>query len=248
MCAGAFSHYGAGVPLGGQLYTIAQKLTAEFVGTFAFVLIGAGSVCADEFLRAAGQPSIGPLGIALAYGLTYAIMASVLGHISGGHFNPAVTLGYWATKRQGSFSSLAYVVVQLLGGIVAAFLLKWTVPEAVWRPVAMGTPDLAADLMRGPGMWLEGTLTFLLVFVIFAASVDPRGAFRTIAGFGAGLTITVAMLLDAPFTGAALNPARVLGPAMASHHWTNHGVYWVAPMLGGLFAAFAYETILLKDA
>jgi len=102
--------------------------------------------------------------------------------------------------------------------------------------------------MRGPGMWLEGTLTFLLVFVIFATSVDPRGAFRTIAGFGAGLTITVAMLLDAPFTGAALNPARVLGPALAAHHWTNHGVYWVAPMLGGLFAAFAYETILLKDA
>jgi len=132
VCAGAFgSPRRVTRSVGASLYTIAQKLTVEFVGTFAFVLSGAGSVCADEFLRAAGQPSIGPLGIALAQGLTYAIMASVLGHISGGHFNPAVTLGYWATKRQGSSSSLAYVAVQVLGGIVAAYLLKWTLPEAI---------------------------------------------------------------------------------------------------------------------
>src|SRR6202035_2682979 len=107
------------------MYNRPQKLVAEFVGTFALIFFGAGSICADQFLRSSGQPAgIGLLGIALAHGLAIGIMVTALGHISGGHFNPAVTIGFWVTRRISTFDTLAYWVAQLGGGIVAAYLLR----------------------------------------------------------------------------------------------------------------------------
>jgi glycerol uptake facilitator-like aquaporin len=122
-------------------------------------------------------------------------------------------------------------------------------PDSVWRAVQLGTPDLAADLIsRTQGMLLEGVMTFLLVFVVFATAADPKGAFNKIAGFAIGLTITMDILLGGPFTGAAMNPARALGPALAAHHWANHGVYWVGPLLGGVIAGFLYDWAFLREA
>jgi MIP family channel proteins len=227
------------------LYSLPQKLFAEFTGTFTLIFVGAGSICADQYLRAAGQGAVGILGIAAAHGLAIAIMISALGHISGGHFNPAITLGFWVTKKLGTIASFLYWVAQLLGGITGAYLLKLTIPEAIWRPVAMGTPDLASDITRLPAMGLETVMTFLLVFVVFATTVDPEGAFNTIAGFAIGLTISIDILVGGPFTGAAMNPARAFGPALASHHWTNHGVYWIGPLFGGLLAAWIYDSFFL---
>jgi MIP family channel proteins len=228
------------------LHSLPQKLFAEFIGTFTLIFIGAGSICADQYLRAAGQAGVGILGIAAAHGLAIAIMVSALGHISGGHFNPAITLGFWVTKKLGTIASFLYWVAQLLGGIAGAYLLKATIPEAVWRPVAMGTPDLASDITRVPGMGLETVMTFLLVFVVFATAVDPEGAFNKIAGFAIGLTISIDILVGGPFTGAAMNPARAFGPALASHHWTNHGVYWIGPLFGGLLAGWIYDSFFLR--
>jgi aquaporin Z len=227
------------------MYTSFQKFVAEFIGTFALIFFGAGSICADRYLQGSGG-GIGLVGIALAYGLAMAIMVSALGHISGGHFNPAVSIGFWVTKRIGTLEVFLYWAAQVLGGIAAAFLLKAVIPEETWRAVALGTPELVRDFPRLTAMTLEAVATFFLVLVVFATAVDERGSFRAIAGFGIGLTITLGFLVVGPFTGAALNPARAFGPALASSHWTNQGVYWIGPLAGGFVAGLLYDSLYLK--
>jgi MIP family channel proteins len=228
------------------MYTILQKLTAEFIGTFALIFFGAGAICADQFLHGAG--SLGLFGIAAAHGLSIAIMVSALGHVSGGHFNPAITIGFWVTKRVSTLDVVLYWIAQLAGAIAAAFLLKAVIPEDTWRAVALGTPELVRDFSRLSGMVLEAITTFFLVLVVFATAVDEKGAFRSIAGFGIGLTITIGIMVAGPFTGAALNPARAFGPALAANHWASHGVYWVGPLAGGFLAGLFYDSLFLKKA
>jgi aquaporin Z len=226
------------------MYNTPQKLTAEFIGTFALIFFGAGAICAEQFLHGAG--GAGLFGIAIAHGLAIAIMISALGHISGGHFNPAVTIGFWVTKRFSTLDVVLYWAAQLAGAVAAAFLLKALIPEDAWRAVALGTPDLARDFSRLSGMILEAVTTFFLVLVVFATAVDEKGAFRSIAGFGIGLTISLGILVAGPFTGGALNPARAFGPALAASHWVNHGVYWVGPLAGGFVAGLLYDSLYLK--
>jgi MIP family channel proteins len=230
------------------MYNTSQKLVAEFIGTFALIFIGAGSICADQFLKTANQGGVGLLGIAVAHGLAIGIMVSAVGHISGGHFNPAVTIGFWVTRKMGTLEALGYWIAQLAGAIAAAYLLRAVVPEDTWRAVALGTPDLARDFTRSTGLIVEAILTFFLVFVVFATAADERGAFGKIAGFAIGLAITMDILMGGPLTGAAMNPARTFGPALAAKHWTNHSVYWVGPLAGGVVAAWLYDSIFLKKA
>jgi MIP family channel proteins len=230
------------------MYNKPQKLVAEFVGTFALIFFGAGSICADQYLKIAGSGGLGLLGIAVAHGLAIGIMISAFGHISGGHFNPAVTIGFWVTRKLSTFDSLLYWVAQLAGGLAAAYLLRAVVPDETWRAVWLGTPGLARDFLPTSGIILEAVMTFFLVIVVFATAVDERGAFNKIAGFGIGLTITMDILTGGPLTGAAMNPARAFGPAVAAHYWRNHGVYWVGPLIGGVVAGWLYDTLFLKRA
>ena len=226
------------------MYNTSQKLVAEFLGAFALVFFGAGAICADHYLQGSG--GVGLLGIALAHGLAIAIMVSAIGHVSGGHFNPAVTIGFWVTKRINTLDTIAYWIAQLAGAAAAAFFLRAVIPAEIWRAVALGTPDLARDFPRSAGMSLEALGTFFLVFVVFATAVDEKGAFRSIAGFGIGLIISLDILVMGPLTGAAVNPARAFGPALASSHWANHGVYWVGPLAGGFVAGLLYDSLYLK--
>jgi MIP family channel proteins len=228
------------------MYTTFQKLVAEFIGTFALVFFGVGSICVDRHLQSSG--GIGLLAIALAHGLAIAIMVSAFGHVSGGHFNPAVSIGFWVTKRIGTLDAFLYWAAQILGGIAAAFLLRSVIPEETWRAVSLGTPALLRDFPVVSAMILEAVTSFFLVLVVFATAVDERGAFRAIAGFGIGLTITLGILAIGPYTGGALNPARAFGPALASHHWTNQGVYWIGPLAGGFLAGLLYDSLYLKKA
>ncbi len=228
------------------MYGKSQKLFAEFVGTFTLIFIGAGSICAARFLNTTNQVSLGLLGIAAAHGLAIGIMVTALGHISGGHFNPAVTIGFWVTRRLSSMDTILYWIAQLAGATAAAYMLRWLIPEETWKAVQLGAPDLARDLTRFQGMAIEGVLTFFLVFVVFATAVDPRGAFNKIAGFAIGLTITMDILMGGPFTGAAMNPARAFGPELAARFWHNAGVYWVGPLLGGVVAGSIYDVFYLK--
>ena len=230
------------------MYSKPQKFFAEFAGTFALIFFGAGSICADQLLKSTNQGSLGLLGIAVAHGLAIGIMVSAIGHISGGHLNPAVTIGFWVTRRISTFGALLYWVSQLAGAIAAAYLLRAVIPDDTWRAVALGTPDLARDFSRTAGMVVEGVMTFFLVFVVFATAADERGAFGKIAGFAIGLTVTMDILMGGPLTGAAMNPARAFGPALAAQHWVNHGVYWVGPLLGGVMAGWLYDTLYLKKA
>jgi len=226
------------------MYNITQKLVAEFIGTFALIFFGAGSICAYQYLHS--NADLGLLGVALAHGLAIGIMVSALGHISGGHFNPAVTIGIWVTKRLSTVDAALYWVAQLAGGPAAAFLLKIVVPDDTWRAVALGTPELARDFPVWAGMSLEAVTTFFLVLVVFATAVDEKGAFKSIAGFGIGLIISLGILVAGPFTGGALNPARAFGPALAATHWAHHGVYWIGPLAGGFLAGLIYDGLYLK--
>jgi len=229
------------------MYSKPQKLVAEFIGTFALIFFGVGSICADQYLHTIGQGGLGWLGIALAHGLAFAIMVTALGHISGGHFNPAISLGFWVTRKLSTFDMLAYWVAQLAGGIAGAYLLR-LLPVDIWSAVQLGAPDLASGVSRANGMIFEGIMTFFLVLVFFATMVDERSAHNRVAGFATGLTITTAALFGGPFTGAAMNPARAFGPALAASHWANHGVYWIGPLAGGLVAGWLYDTFFLKRA
>ena len=231
------------------MYSLGQKLFVEFTGTFTLVLAGAGCICADQYLRANGQSNVGLLAIASASGLAMGVMVSTVGHISGGHFNPAITAGFWVTRRLGTMKALFYWIAQLLGALAAAFLLISVIPESVWRPVALGTPDLVpiTDFTRMHAMILEAVLTFVLVFVFFATMVDGGKLSNGLAGLTVGLTVAIGMLVAYPFTGAALNPARAFGPALVARHWSNHGVYWVGPLFGGVLAGVVYDRFFLRD-
>lgn len=228
------------------MYSFPQKLFAEFLGTFAFVLIAIGAICADQYLRAANQGGLGTLGIALASGLAVAAMTAALVHISGAHFNPAITIGLWVTRRLGTVQSVLYCAAHLVGALAAAYLAKWVLPETAWGPAELGTPILTPDLTRIHAMAVEAALTFLLVIVILATTIDARNSSGGAAGIAVGLAYTIGILFGYPFTGGAMNPARVFGPALASHHWANHGVYWVGPLFGGIIAAFLYDRVFLR--
>jgi MIP family channel proteins len=226
------------------MYNLGQKLTAEFLGTFALVFFGAGAACVDWYPHASN--AIGLLGIALASGLAFAIMVTALGHISGGHFNPAITISFWVTKRLNTLDTVAYWIAQLAGAAAAAFLLKVIIPEDTWHAVALGTPMFAHDFTRLNGIILEGVSTFFLVLVVFSAAVDERCLFRPVAGFAGGLSLTLGIIVAGPFTGGALNPARDFGPAFATSHWQNWGIYWVGPLAGGFLAGILYDSLFLK--
>lgn len=228
------------------MYNLAQKLTAEFLGAFALVFFGCGAVCVDFHLRGTG--GLGQLGVALAFGLAIAVMVSALGHISGGHFNPAITIGFWVTKRLSTLDTLSYWGAQLVGATAAAFLLRLIIPEETWHNVALGAPELMRDFPSWAGLALEATTTFFLVLVVFATAVDERGASRSVAGFVIGLTITLGILVAGPFTGGALNPARAFGPALAAHHWLNQLIYWVGPLGGGFLAGLLYDSLFLRES
>ncbi|HEY3108022.1 MAG TPA: MIP/aquaporin family protein [Chloroflexota bacterium] len=213
---------------------------AELVGSFAFFFIGAGAICSDAYTRG----GVGLVGVALAHGLILSVMISALGAISGGHFNPAVTIAFLVTGRIPTAQAVAYVVAQLVGGTIAGLLLRAifaaVFPEAVIGPAHLGTPGLARDVSFGTGVLVEAVLTFFLLLAIYGTAVDERAP-RSIAGFGIGLTVGLDILMGGPLTGAAMNPARTFGPAVAAQFWDNHLVYWIGPIVGAVIAALLYE-------
>lgn len=213
-----------------------RRGVAEAIGTFALVFVGMGSIA---FFQAGGL-----VGVALAHGLAIAIMASAVGHISGAHFNPAVTLAFLVTRRIAPGLAVVYWLAQLTGAVVAVLALRATYPDRA--DLDAGVPVLADAVGAGSGVALEAILTFLLVWVIFATAVDPGGAFKSIAGLAIGLTITIDILAAGPLTGAAMNPARALGPELVQGVWDDFWVYLVGPPLGAALAALAYDWLYLR--
>jgi aquaporin TIP len=211
-----------------------HRAVAEFIGTFALVFIGVGAIVAEA----------GLVGIALAHGLVIAVMASAVGHISGGHFNPAVTFGFLITRRMAPRLAGVYWGAQLAGAVAAALMLRAIYPDAA--NLDRGAPVLARGIGSLSGLLLEAILTFFLVWVIFATAADPRGAFKSIAGLAIGLTITLDILAGGPITGAAMNPARALGPELIQGVWTDFWLYIIGPLVGGGAAALLYDRLYLR--
>lgn len=218
--------------------TLNQKLLAEFVGTFTLIFVGAGAI-----IQTGGNDLV---AIAFAHGLAIAVMVSSLGHVSGGHFNPAVTIGAWVTQKIDSSNAIAYLAAQLAGAAAAAGLLRAAIPAIGWKAVNLGVPSVLKGISTGQAVLIEAVLTFFLVWVIFATAIDPEGAFGKIAGLAIGLTITMDIFMGGRLTGAAMNPARWFGPAIVGGFWANWWVWLVGPIAGGIIAASLYDTVILR--
>jgi len=229
--------------------SLVKQCVAEFIGTFALIFIGIGAIYNSTNAGA----GMGLLGVALAHGLTIAVMVSATGGISGGHLNPAVTFGLLVGGKICPSRSVAYWIAQLAGATAAGLICVYLLGNAA---VQGGTPDIATMtddpgsvlpvVSMGKAIVIEAVTTFFLVFVVYGTAVDGRAP--KIGGLAIGLTVTIGILFAGPLTGGALNPARTFGPALASGHWSNHIVYWIGPMIGGGLAGLIYGRFLIKES
>jgi MIP family channel proteins len=222
---------------------LAPKLLAEFIGTFAFVFIGAGTAAVVG--DALGLPGI--VAIALAHGLAITAFASSYGSVSGGHMNPAVTVGVLAAGAMDAMAAVGYVISQLAGGIAGALLLRVILGGTA---TGLGTPALAHELaVRGmslsitpvAGFTIEAVLAFFLVTVVLNAAVAGRAG--NLAPLAIGITLTFNILMGGALTGAAFNPARALGPMVATGKFDDAWLYVVAPIIGAVMAAIVHTSL-----
>jgi MIP family channel proteins len=219
---------------------IAPKLLAEFIGTFALIFIGAGAgaVVGDGV----GLPGI--VAIAFAHGLTVMAFAFAYGPVSGGHFNPSVTVGVLAAGAMRPGEAAGYIVSQLIGGIAGALFLSAVLGGA---ETGLGTPALAHNLALGPtiltitpaeGFMIEALLAFFLVTVVLSTAVAGRAG--NLAPLAIGMTLTLNIIMGGALTGAAFNPSRALGPMVVTGNFTDVWLYMAAPIVGAIVAAILH--------
>ena len=223
---------------------LSSALIAEFVGTFALIFIGAG----------AGALGIGGLvGVAFAHGLVIVAFAYAYGHISGTHLNPAVTIGLLVGGQIEAVRAVGYIVVQVLGGIAGAMALRF-IGGGAGADAGLGATVLADALPIGQaiititpaaGVLVEAILTFFLVNTIFNAAVSGKAG--NMAGLAIGMTLIFCILMGGPLTGASLNPARTLGPAVVTGNYADLWVYLVGPVAGAVVAALLYRGALAPE-
>lgn len=219
---------------------LGRRLVAEALGTFGLVFVGAAVVVVNGGFPNSG---IGLLGIALAHAVVLSVMITATMTISGGHLNPAVTVGLLVSRRIGPLSAAAYIVTQLAAACLAALLVKALLPPHAVRAALLGVPVIASSVTLGQAIGIELVLTFFLVTAVFGTVVSPDAP--RVAGFGIGLVLLFDILVGGPLTGAAANPARAFGPALVSGQWLGHVAYWVGPLAGGIIAALLWEYVLL---
>jgi MIP family channel proteins len=219
--------------------SLLRRSLAEALGTFALVFIGTGAVAAKYYPDA----NYGLFGIATAHGLVLAVMITATMSISGGHLNPAVTLGLLVTRHTNLRTALAYIPAQLLGAVLGALLLKAVFPVGITRPISLGTPTIGVNILLTQAIAIEAVLTFFLVSAVFGTCVNSQAP--KVGGFAIGLVLLADILVGGATTGAAVNPARAFGPALVSGHWVGHAAYWIGPIIGGVLAALIWEHGLL---
>lgn len=216
-----------------------RHFLAEFIGTFALVFVGGGAILM-------GQQGIGTLGtVAAAHGLILAVMITATMRVSG-HLNPAVTLGFLVTRRIQPTMAGIYIVAQFIGAMVGAYALKFVSPADVFAAAHGGGLSIATQVTGAQAFAIEAIATFFFVFVVFGSAVDPQAP--KIGGFAIGLTLSAAIVSVGPMTGAALNPARALGPAVVTGNYEGQVIYWAGPIVGGILAALLYDQIFLPRA
>ena len=216
----------------------ARNFLAELIGTFGLVFFGVGTIMQQQATQ-----SVGTTGIALAHGLAILTGVYAFGHISGGHFNPAVSFGMWVTRRIDLRKMLSYWVAQLLGATLAAAFISH-IYQGGPVDVHLGTPTIDPTIGARLGFLIEAIMTFFLVTVVFGVAIDSRAS-TSFAGLAIGLTIMADILMGGALTGAAMNPARAFGPALVSHYWQDQWLYWAGPLVGGGAAAILYDRFFL---
>jgi MIP family channel proteins len=208
-----------------------RELLAEFIGTFVLIFAGTGAVMVDRISNGA----VTHLGISIVFGAVVTALIYSLGHISGAHFNPAVTLAFWSGGFFRRSLVLPYILAQVLGAITASSLLR----------ISLGmVGNLGATLPRN-GDWLqalilETVLTFILMLVIFGSGLDRRAPIG-FAGIAIGLTVALEAACMGPITGASMNPARSIAPALVGGNWQHQWIYWIAPIAGAQLAMVTYR-------
>lgn len=231
------------------------KLVAEALGTFILCFIGAGAICLATLK---GADYEGLLAIAVAHGIALSVAVSVTMNVSGGHVNPAVTAAMLVTRRISAGDAIAYIIAQCAGATIAGILILMifkgmTTADGteVAKACNLGTPVYIDAVSMGKAILIEACLTFLLLTAVFGTAVDPRAP--KIGGFGIGLIICADILVGGPLTGAAMNPARTFGPGIVAaltgnlpQFWSQHLVYWVGPILGGVAAALIYDGCIME--
>jgi aquaporin Z len=215
-----------------------KALLAELLGTFTLIYVGVGAIAANDVTGGA----LGLTGIALAHGLAIAVMASATAAISGGHLNPAVSFGMALAGRITPVTMIQYWAAQCLGAIGAAGCVKLTYAASTLANVHMGTPAPGASVGTAQVLVAEIITTFFLVFVIFGTAVDRRAP--KVGALFIGLTVALDILAIGPISGAAMNPARHLGPALLGGGLTHTWLYWLGPLVGGGLAAVVYGKVL----
>lgn len=215
---------------------------AEFIATLLFVFAGVGSAIA--FNKLSNDASLDPAGlvaVAIAHAFALFVGVSIAANISGGHLNPAVTLGLAVGGHITILTGLFYWIAQLLGSIAASFLLQF-----VTGGKAIPTHGVAAGLNAVEGVVFEIIITFALVYTVYATAADPKkGSLGTIAPIAIGFIVGANILAAGPFSGGSMNPARSFGPAVASGDFSGHWIYWVGPLIGGGLAGVIYGDIFI---
>jgi MIP family channel proteins len=219
---------------------LSGALIAEFIGTFALCFIG---------ILAIAQPE-GLVGIALAHGLTLAIMVTATMPASGGHLNPAVTFGFLVTGKMKPATGVAYILSQLAAGIAASLAVCAIYGVGKGAEVVFnGTPSVGFGFSSGAALLTEIILSFFLIFSVWGTAADPRAKY--VGGFAIGLTIGFDILAGGPISGASMNPARSFGPTIVgllapggTLHLYQNWIYWVGPLVGGALAAMIYKQFL----
>jgi aquaporin-4 len=222
---------------------------AESVATFALVFFGPLSVTLAAVAFGTGLSIEAILMISLGHGAAIGLMIYTFGHVSGAHINPAVTISMLVTRRIGIKDGIAYIVFQIIGAIAAAAAHRAILPE-LGAKVNFGTQGGPSALLNNDaisGLGVEIILTFFLVTVIFMAAVHRKAAVG-FAGLAIGGMIFLLHLVGVPLTGASMNPARTLGPALISGFWEFHWIYWVGPIIGGIIAGLIMNYVFVKKA
>jgi MIP family channel proteins len=210
-----------------------REAIAEAVGTFILVFAGTGAIMVNQL----SEGAVTHLGISFVFGAVVAALIYTLGHISGAHFNPAVTLAFWVSGFFPRQHVLAYILAQSLGAVTASVTLLISL-----GPVANLGATLPLNDNWLQSLVLETILTFILMFVILGSGLDRRAPIG-FAGIAIGLTVGLEAACMGPITGASMNPVRSLGPALVSGLWQHHWLYWVAPILGAQLAVLIYRQL-----
>jgi len=212
-----------------------RALLAEFIGTFALIFVGVLVI-----KNLSGSP-LGLTGIAIGHGLAIACLASATAAVSGGHLNPAVTLGLLVAKKIDITNAIGYVIAQCVGGIVAGYAAVFVAGQG-GSVAASGTPVLGTGVSSAQGIVAEAIATFFLVFVVLGTAVDRRAP--KVGALFIGLTITMGILAIGPITGGAINPARWIGSAVPGGAFNSPEVYTIGPFLGAVIAGLVYSLFL----